>query len=511
MQEVQQPNILLIMTDQQRYDSLGCYGADWVHTPNLDRLAQDGILFENCYANNPICTPSRASLLTGKHLPGHGVYKLHDILPKEEVLFPKHLQKAGYKTALFGKLHVSGRLYEAEQRHPNDGFDIYEWCLEASIHLDSPYNGYAKWLREHQPQFYEELREKGRNLLHVPRECHFTRWAAERTIDFLTTHESSQPFFCMMSLFDPHNPYEDYPLDMLEYVDEAHIPIPVTRGSVPAEKIPYGIQQEKHHSYLGNIDTFTTDDIQNMRRGYYASIALIDLEVGRVLKALEEQGLAENTVVIFTSDHGDMLGEHNLLVKGAFFYDPCVKVPLIIRWPHTCQTSANVSDTSGKRVTSLVQLNDLAATVLAAAGISPHDLQQLMPDSKNLASLIQGQDKIGHEYVICCYRNTGINDQGGYWNPPIHATMLRDERYKLNLYHADPGSGRPLEGELYDMFDDPQEKHNLWDNPNVREIRVNMTEILLDWLFQQEMSSAAGARGGECVPDSSQRLVNALK
>ena len=103
---ITQPNILLLMTDQQRYDSLGCYGAHWVQTPNLDRLAEEGVLFENCYVNNTICTPSRASLLTGKHLPGHGVYKLHDILPKDEILFTKRLQQAGYRTALFGKLHV---------------------------------------------------------------------------------------------------------------------------------------------------------------------------------------------------------------------------------------------------------------------------------------------------------------------------------------------------------------------------------------------------------------------
>ena len=107
--KTQQPNILFIMTDQQRYDSLGCYGADWVQTPNLDRLAREGVLFENCYANNPLCTPSRASMFTGKSIPGHGVYKVHDLLPDDEVPFTKRLQEVGYNTALFGKYHLSGQ------------------------------------------------------------------------------------------------------------------------------------------------------------------------------------------------------------------------------------------------------------------------------------------------------------------------------------------------------------------------------------------------------------------
>jgi len=146
MAEQSRPNILLLMTDQQRYDSLGCTGADWVQTPNLDRLAAEGVVFDNHYASNPICTPSRASLMTGRSLPGHGVYKLHDILPEDQILFSRRLQQRGYHTALYGKLHVSGRIYEASRRHPQDGFDSYEWCLESMLSMDSPFNGYAPWL-----------------------------------------------------------------------------------------------------------------------------------------------------------------------------------------------------------------------------------------------------------------------------------------------------------------------------------------------------------------------------
>ena len=156
------PNILVLMTDQQRYDSLGCYGFAPAHTPNLDRLAADGVLFERCYVNNPLCNPSRASMMTGKHVQGHGVYQLYDNLPQDEVLFPERLQQAGYETALFGKLHVSSLTFEDRQRNAHDGFDIYEWCLEHCLNLDSPFNGYVAWLKEHDPALLARLRAEGR-------------------------------------------------------------------------------------------------------------------------------------------------------------------------------------------------------------------------------------------------------------------------------------------------------------------------------------------------------------
>lgn len=143
------------------------------------------------------------------------------------------------------------------------------------------------------------------------------------------------------------------------------------------------------------------------------------------------------------------------------------------------------------------------------AGMSPEDLQHMMPESQNLVPLIEGKDEPVHDSAICYYRNTGISDQGVYWDPPIHATMIRDKRYKLNIYHADPATSRSLQGELYDMREDPQELHNLWEHPDYTTIQWTLTKKLLDWLFTQELHS--GSRGGEAIPDPSQQLVNALK
>jgi len=491
-----QPNILIIMTDQQRYDSLGCYGSKAAHTPNLDKLAKEGVLFENNYVPNPICTPSRSSLWTGKHLAGHGVYRVYDNLPKNEVLFSKYLQQIGYQTALFGKLHVNSWVYESNRRHPNDGFNVYEWCMEASLALDSPFNGYAHWLKKNHPKFFRELKEKRRKLKHIPQEVHFTHWAAVRTIEYIKQWNGKKPFFCMMSLFDPHNPYEDYPIEMEKLIDKKKIPDPIFKKGEMINK-PDGIKREHEHSYLGSFNSFTIEDLRKMRLGYHASLAFVDQEVDKVLQALEDKGITEDTLVIFTSDHGDMLGDHQLLVKGAFFYDPCVKVPLIMRWPNKVK--------GGKRISQLNQLHDLTATILSAAGFSSSNLKDIMPESCNLFPLIQGEKQKLHDYVVCCYKGSGINDKGKYFVPPIYTTMIRNERFKLNVYHNICNFISP-QGELYDMKNDLYEFNNLWSDNAHLEVKNIMMGKLLDWIVNQELN--LGSRCGESIPKTSQRVEN---
>ncbi|GMV99441.1 MAG: arylsulfatase [Candidatus Hydrogenedentota bacterium] len=464
------PNILLLMTDQQRFDSLGCYGVPFANTPNLDHMAAQGVVYQNCYVNNPICTPSRASLFTGKHLPQHGVLRLHDNLSHSETLFPARLKERGYTTALFGKLHVSAMDTEVNTRHPKDGFDVYEPCLEGCMRMDAPYQAYARWLEQKDPDFYARLKSEGRKLLHPPRQYHMTHWAAERTVDYLTQRaaQPNQPFFCMMSIFEPHNPYEHYPLEMAALVKDAAIPDPVTAG---LKDEPSGIQRERTHSYLGDIGTMSPGVIRKMRHGYHASVAYADLEFGRVLTTLQETGMAENTLVIFTSDHGDMLGDHQLLVKGAYFFDPNVRVPLILRWPNAIP--------SARRIEPLVQLHDLAATILSAAGVESSELVSVMPDAYNLLPLATGEVRSVRDHAVCCYRNSGIQCGGEYWSPPINATMLRSTRYKLNVWHDSTN-----QGELYDMTQDPMELDNLWHDETARTVRDSLTLSLSQWLAE---------------------------
>jgi arylsulfatase A-like enzyme len=437
-------------------------------------MASQGVRFEHCYVNNPICTPSRASLMTGHDLLTHGVHQLYSRLADNFTLFPKHLQALGYHTSLVGKLHVSDYKIEANVRHPNDGFDNYQWCHDPTIALDSPFNAYAQWLAKKNPDYLALLKEK-RWDAPPPAHLHMTTWAAQATIDLIRNRPSDKPFFCMMSVFDPHNPYHDCPSEYAAKVDMTKMP-PRVGMDQDIRTTPSGIQQEHDRSYMGPYSKYTQQDIDAMRRGYHGSVSLIDEQVGHVLDELEKQGISDNTLVIFVSDHGDMLGDHQLLVKGAFFYDACTRVPLLMRWPAQLHASQVRND--------LAQINDLTATILAAAGMSSDTLAKLMPQSQNLlpvetliktGSVIKtGSDPISispREYAVCHYLNTGISHGGQYFEPPIFASMIRDDRFKLNVYwHGQNG----CEYQLFDMLDDPNELTDLADDPKASFVKERL-------------------------------------
>ena len=484
------------MTDQQRFDSLGCYGCDFIETPNIDKLASEGVRYENCYVNNPVCTPSRASMLTGKHVNGHGVYQLHDILPEDQPLFTVKLKEKGYQTVLKGKLHVSGRTFERDARNPNDGFDVYSYAMTPH-RTDGTYNSYGQWLQENRPEFHAKLTELGRNVGNIPPDCHFTYWAAEETIDMIENRSKERPFFCMMSVVDPHDPYSDYPLEALAGVHEERIPKPVFREGEPHDK-PEAVQRAHDHGYLGGYHNYSPEDIHNMRLGYYASIVFLDEQVGRVLETLEHEGIKDNTLVIFISDHGDMLGDHEQFAKGPFFYDPSVKVPFIMRLPGTIP--------EGKVVDELVQPHDVGATVLSLAGFEYADIQKMMPGSLDLIAALKGTQPY-RDYAVCVFRNTMISDEKVYFDPPIYATMMRTDTFKIVVYHGWDASCGSIEGELYHMKNDANEQHNLWNHSGYQDIRESLVHRVYNWLVASDMQYN-GKRGGEMIPPQSQVSLN---
>jgi arylsulfatase A-like enzyme len=246
---------------------------------------------------------------------------------------------------------------------------------------------------------------------------------------------------------------------------------------------------------------FTKEAIQEMRLGYAAMVAHIDSEVGRILEYLDSSGLAENTLVVFTSDHGDMLGDHGTLVKGAMLHDPCVRVPLVMRQP-------GVFD-DGKASDSLVQLHDLAATFLSAAGVSPVDVETWMPDARNLASDVSGCYDAFRDFAVCAYRNTGINDTGRYWDPALNATMIRRGKWKLHAYHPVLGYQENPIYKLFDMETDPLEARDLAGDPAVAGILNQLKDDLISWLLKAELGR--GGRGGAALPKKDQLIKNALE
>ncbi|TFG48206.1 MAG: DUF229 domain-containing protein [Candidatus Brocadiia bacterium] len=229
--------------------------------------------------------------------------------------------------------------------------------------------------------------------------------------------------------------------------------------------------------------------MKELRKGYYASIAFLDQEFGKVLDHLDSQGLSDNTLVIFLSDHGDMLWDRGLFTKGAFFYDASVRVPLLMRFPGIIP--------AGKRINEPVQQLDIAATCLAAAGYSKEDLNKNMPYSMDLVSFIQQGKKYENyrDYAVCEYRNTGYGTSHKYFDPPIHATMFRDQKYKLNVYH-DIGANGDFNGELYDMQKDPRERKNLCNDLEYVEIKMKLMDRLMDSMVKNSVRYS-GSRGGE--------------
>ena len=466
------PNIVFIMTDQQRKRSLGTYGCQYVSTPTLDELASHGTVYENCYCTTPVCTPSRASVMTGKTISEHGVYNLFDILPQEEVLAPAYLKELGYTTALVGKLHVSGILIEKDERNAHDGFDVYELCHEASIHLDGKYNGYARWLKERDPAEYEKILCEGRKRKFRPAPTHFSTWVGERSAEYIKEAAGKKPFFLMAGFFDPHNPYDHYPKEAAEWLNENFYPEPV-RCDEDLTACPEGVKFEREMH--GKKVPPTREQLHEMRKNYFASISFLDRQVKKIIDALKESGVYDNTMIIFTSDHGDMLGDHWLYTKGADFYEDCTNVPLIVKFP---------KQTEPRRSDRLVQLNDLFSTFLSAAG----EKASMRPDSLAL------QGSAEHEFALCEYRGSGKCDDCVF-PYPVLATMVRTKKYKLNMFH------NTCENQLFDMENDPDELCNLANDPRYQGIVLDLMQKYLQYEAKRDhrLNNAKGGRSA--TPD----------
>lgn len=467
------PNILFICTDQQRYDALGRYGNPHIQTPTIDRLASEGVLFEQCYVQNPVCAPSRASLVSGQYPHKHGLWANGVALPAETPIFSRALADAGYDCGMIGKMHLAACFRGRTEPRLDDGYRFYKWAHDPPH--QSPDNDYHHWLAEHHPELYQRAsasgdRKQGAATAFdtMPTEAHYSRWASERAIEFLETERSAdEPFFLWVNFFDPHHPFVA-PQEYLDRYDPALLPDPIgfagELGTKPA--IQQEASDESYAGYARGFSTYSHGEIQGIIAAYYAMVTLIDDEIERILNRLDTLELAGDTLVIFTSDHGEMLGDHQLLLKGPMLYDCAVRVPLILRWPGHLPAGARRSD--------LVQWIDLTSTFLDAAGLEPMPTAQ----GTSLLPLAHGDaDAESRGWAICEYLNSGHP-----YDPPVLMTMLRHGQHKLVVQHGFPATVRERTGELYDLVADPHELRNLWDDPDARETRIELERLLLDVL-----------------------------
>ncbi len=504
------PNFLFLITDQHRADYLGCAGHPVVKTPHIDAIAARGVRFDNFHVATPVCMPNRASLLTGRYPSAHGLRYNGSDLSYRASTFPQVLRAAGYMTAAIGKSHVQpmtgfpaeqrvdpaslGLIQEAWQDPPADydqemperytGDELYQFKLPyyGYDHVDMvtghghDCNGhYAQWLRAQSPEA-EAWRDPKNQLPHnyscpqairtrVPEALYPTSFIRDRAIDYLEqAAKSEDPFFAFVSFPDPHHPFTPPGKywDMYDPADfQPRLPYEAHKNPIPPMRWLYDRWTNGERVASGQ-EAFMASE-QELKEAMALScgmITMIDDAIGEVMAALQRSGKAENTIVVFTSDHGDYLGDFNLLLKGALMLRSINNVSFI--WADPRARAGAVSH-------ALTSTVDIAPTIIERAGLKPYFGIQ----GKSLLHNLDGSSALRDRLVIEHQDNMA---RMGFKEACMVRTLLADE-HRLTIYKGETW------GELYDHRNDPDETHNRWDDPAYANTRAHLMEQLTQELL----------------------------
>ncbi len=490
------PNIILITSDQQRADCNGFENPE-VMTPHLDQLARDGTRFSACMTPNLVCQPSRASILTGLLPLTHGVWDNGvDLDPRVgEAGFAGTLARAGYRSAFIGKVHFATKTtfaptgtpecsrsqakYGPRWFGPYMGFEHVELCVLGHLHrtrpLDRPPMGhYERWLiargeNEEGLKSWAAETRPGTGAAQtwssaLPVAWHSSSWVGDRAIDLLARHDRKKPLAMWVSFPDPHHPF-DCPEPWSLMYDPKSLTLPRHRKK-DLERRPWWHKASleskpqltdpvmlKFRAEGSRVPDQTDAQLAEMTANYFGMISLIDHNVGRILAALDDLGYAENTLVVYTTDHGDMLGNHGLYLKGPTPYEDLMRVTLIARGPGVVK---------GKVVGEPVSTLDLPATFYDYAGASaPHELQ-----GRSLARLIAGKSET---------RDTAYSEWHVHPSRCGVALNLRTVRTRTHKCTFELVSGA---GELYDLKNDPKEMNNLFDDPGYTKLKKELEDMV---------------------------------
>ena len=450
------PNIVLIMTDQQRWDTLACLGFEHVITPNIDRLAGRGIAFTNAYVQGAVCGPSRNSIVSGMYVHSHGVEQNERWLRPDQPNWIESLRAGGYHTVNIGKMHtaplrlpvgfdqrtvVENKNYEQGLHGPDpDDYDLYLAQFGLKRPAISYYRDIDSW-----PDLL------GATVWPHAEELFPDNFVGRQTVTYLTDCDFDQPLFLWCGFGGPHDPF-DVTASVLARYDDIEIPDPVCYPGELDDKPPP--HREAMAAMEGRMSAAaiwwsraTPERIRRMRRHYYANITLIDDWVGSMAATLETRGQLDNTLFIFTSDHGDCLGDHHLVYKFSSHYDSVAKVPLVFAGPGV--KGPGVRD-------QLVELIDLGPTLLDLVGLPPLDGAQGI----SMRSLIEGGSEELHDAVF--------SEQG-------QRVMVRTREWKMVAYLGESF------GELYHLAEDPDELCNLYDVADCGGVRGDLAERLMHW------------------------------
>lgn len=453
------PNLLFITSDQQRWDSLPCYGLDFMRTPHLDRLAREGVVFERAYTPAPLCVPMRAALMTGQWPATLGVLGNNHWFPAGTPVWPEHATANGYRTAAIGKMHFhpwDARLGFVERISAEDKRQ-YFWPDDYQKFLHA--HGIEKPHPTAQPGYFEWLQA---SVTPHPKRFHVDGYVGDQAADWLARHGSVDglPFAAWVSFPGPHDPY-DPPEEMASMYYDAPIPEPIPAAEGDAR--PAAQRQGQTHAresplYQLDFSGVTPEHYRRWRAHYYANISLIDEGIGKMRAALEATGALERTLIVFTSDHGDALGDHGLIYK-SFFYESIAHVPLIVRGPGVA---------GGGRCASLVSTLDLVPLFYNTCGTTaPPTLQGVDP-----TPLLRDPSGTLRSHVF---------------SELLGRAMVRDDRYKYIHY-------RDHSCELYDLHHDPQERRNLAADEGCAGQVARLRALLVEHALENDACRATTAQ-----------------
>jgi choline-sulfatase len=447
------PNILFIMDDQHRGDYLGCAGASWLKTPNLDMLAKEGARFANTYCAVPSCTPARTSLLTGLTPWNHGMLGyMNNIAQYYRLTMPQFFSEMGYDTIVTGKNHFGPprntqgyktiNLEEGWYSKNKNGFicDYEAWFKRMAPGKDINATGLG----------YNDNR--GGHAFPYADELHATHWTADRAIDFLKKSSSSDPWFLKLSFQRPHPPF-DPPKRWMDYYESIDIPMPkVSDWARGRYKNKTATMEQMPEAPSG---IFSDKDIKSSRAAYAGSISFVDEQIGRVIKVLKETGQYENTFILFCSDHGEMLGDQYMWRK-CRPYQPSANIPLIIRWPSGI---GNFHYKRGQTRDELVELMDIFPTFADVCNLQiPSKI-----DGESILKILNGTDG---------WRTTLSTEHSLEYEPDNAWVAIRDKRYKYIFYTL-----TGLE-QLYDLKQDPYELNSVVSDPSVSTVYKELYNAL---------------------------------
>jgi arylsulfatase len=469
------PNIIFIITDQQRYDTIRALGFDYMDTPILDRLAGEGVAFTQCHVTAASCAPARASLFKGYYPHTTGILKNADTWRRSWV---ELLNDAGYHCTNVGKMHTWP--FETElgfdERYVVENKDRY---LEGRYYFDEwdkalRFRGLVKQQRELYRKLPDYRQRLGAFEWELPEDAHPDVFVGDLAVWWINSFPKTEPLFLQIGFPGPHPPYDPVPRYAEPYLKKDLPLLEVTEEELdnqppPLKELRRHNQEIDHDSVV--LDLNPTHEQRHRQRAYYlANVTMIDEKVGQILEALERQGYLENAVVIFTSDHGDCLTDHGHSQKWTM-YDVITRAPTIVWSPNRFP--------AGRTVDALCQQMDLGPTILELA-------QAEIPPTLEAISLLNpllGADWPGRNYVFAEQAKDGILTGCEFM------TMVRSQAWKLVHFLDEPY------GQLFDLRHDPDEIRNLWSDPAAEAMKQELLAVLREWRIRSQYRTADWTSG----------------